>query len=122
MDTITIAGDRFALADLIESLPAAASDPRYHTAAAVLRGEPAGRPAIDDGPALAQMRVMLEHGQARSVHQAARFVARAMPGHSPRGTEVRLARKYARAYSRKFNECVAPSLADAAHSNSDAGN
>ena len=87
--------DTHAAAGLLEILGAASGDSRYRRAAGHLRGAHAGRKMRDDSAALADMAIMLEHGDVGSVRQAAKLATRAAP--SERfwvAAAARLARKY----------------------------
>ncbi|MEI6560021.1 MAG: hypothetical protein WCO00_16610 [Rhodospirillaceae bacterium] len=56
---------------------------------------PAGRSAIDDNARLGEMTELLASGDAFSVHDAARMIARTLPGPSSEESTVRrLERKY----------------------------
>jgi hypothetical protein len=73
----------------------AAQDSRCGVAAGFLRGNPPGRPTINDNAALAQIDWLLERGDSPSVENAAKRVAATMGSfHSVSSTAARLARKY----------------------------
>jgi len=61
---------RARVAEICEELAEATGDDRFARAAGALRGKPAGRPATNDGPALAYARSMLAAGLARSKNRA----------------------------------------------------
>lgn len=91
------ADERALVATLLDRLATLHGDSRYSRAAGAIRGKHAGRRAHSDDAALQHMRGLLEAGTAATVEQAARFVARTMPGqHSAVATTARLATKYRR--------------------------
>jgi len=56
--------------DLLDHLAKLTGDPRFRHAEGVLRGRRAGRPAIDDGPALEYAAKLIDAGLVRSVNAA----------------------------------------------------
>ena len=81
----------------LETAAQCTSDIRYRVALGVMRGGYVGRKPCDDTESLAHMRALLQSGDANSVEQAARFVARSLQRrHSVTATAKRLARKYRR--------------------------
>lgn len=86
---------REALASVLDVLSAGMGDPRFASAAALLRGGLPGRKSIDDSRALAVMERLIESKTSRSVENAAMSVAVTLRGeHSPDAAKARLARKF----------------------------
>jgi hypothetical protein len=84
----------------LERAASATRDSRYRIALGIVRGRHGcGRPACDDTDALARMHALLESTDAKSIEQAARFVARTLSRkHTVASASQRLARKYRAAY------------------------
>jgi hypothetical protein len=82
-------------AHILRALAEESGDIRYRRAAGMLSGARGCRPARDDDAALQRVAALLADGAARSIDQAARFVARTLAGETSTGAaEARLARKY----------------------------
>lgn len=91
------------VAAFLIGLGAATSDRRFLRAAAALQRSSWGRPSCDDDAQLDEMQWQLESERARSVEQAAGFVASANPKgeQSFEAARDRLARKYRRKFPTK---------------------
>jgi len=88
-DRLTPAAHRKRIATTCLALAKRTGDDRFARAAGVLHGRRAGRPAIDDGPALAFATSLLDAGLARSTNAACQ---RAALMYSPTQAEVNATR------------------------------
>jgi len=81
--------------ELLRESADATGDPRYRVALGVVCGGRPGRRRCEDNDSIVAMQIMLQSGHADSVEQAARFVARGLPGERSEHAAIkRLASKY----------------------------
>ncbi len=94
-DILTILSDATTTARILDAIADRNGDARFRRAAGLLRGRPGGRPPRADDHLLARMAGLLADGSAGSPEQAARFLARTLPGEqSTSAASGRLARKF----------------------------
>jgi hypothetical protein len=93
---VAMLSDPVATARILDAVAERTGNPVFRSAAGQLRSQnTGGRPTKDDRLALDRMASLLADGSARTVEQAARFVARTMQGEKSTEAAVwRLAHKY----------------------------
>jgi hypothetical protein len=87
--------DREVSARVLRTIAKRTHDERFARAAGAVIGKHGGRPARDDSAALRRMGALLDAGTARTIEQAASYVARTLPGEqSSAAATARLMRKH----------------------------